>query len=154
MKESTKPKSRIGFKLCVGSERLPCLLFADDCLLFCKANTTNCRRIKHLLDALCDISGQLINYHKSTLTFSKNDNTTHRQLVAGIFSINPSDSLGKYLGCVVFQKRLNCSTFQDLINRSTTKLEGWRANCLSKAGRAVIIQSHLEPLPEHTMQYF
>ena len=34
------------------------------------------------------------------------------------------------------------------------KLDGWKANCLSKAGRAVLIQSHLESLPTHTMQCF
>jgi len=35
-----------------------------------------------------------------------------------------------------------------------TKLEGWKANCLSKAGRTVLIQSHLESLSAHTMQCF
>jgi len=102
IKESLKLKSGVGLKLCAGSEHIPCLLFADDCLLFCKADTTHCWRIKHILDAFCDLSGQLINYHKSTLTFSKNANTAHRHLVAGIFSVNHSDSLGKYLGCPVF----------------------------------------------------
>ena len=74
--------------------------------------------------------------------------------MAGIFNINHSDSLGKYLGCPVFQKRPNRSTFQDLINRAATKLEGWKTNCLSKARRIVLIQSHLESLPAHTMQCF
>ena len=78
----------------------------------------------------------------------------HRRLVTRIFSINHNDSLGKYLGCPVFQKRPNCSTFQDLTNRATTKLEGWKANCLSKAERAVLIQSHMESLSAHTMQCF
>jgi len=35
-----------------------------------------------------------------------------------------------------------------------TKLARWKANCPSKAGRAVLIQSHLEALPAHTMQCF
>jgi len=35
-----------------------------------------------------------------------------------------------------------------------TKLEGWKAKCFSKAGRTVLIQSHLESLPAHTMQCF
>ena len=135
IKESIKPKSGVGLKLCAGLERIPCLVFADDCPLFCKACTTNCWHIKHILDAFYDLSGQLINYHKSTLTFSKNANTTHRQVVAGIFSINHSDSLGKYLGCLVFQKRPDRSTFQDLINRAPTKLKGWKANYLSKGRR-------------------
>jgi len=57
IKESLKPKSGVGLKLCAGSERIPCLLFADDCLLLCKADTINYRCIKYILDAFCDLSG-------------------------------------------------------------------------------------------------
>jgi len=67
-------------------------------------------------------------------TFSKNTTVTHRQLVAGIFNINHSESLGKYLGCPVFQQRTNRNIFQGIINKVATKLEGWKANYLSKAG--------------------
>ena len=34
------------------------------------------------------------------------------------------------------------------------KPDGWKANCLSKARRIVLIQSHIESLPAHTMQCF
>ena len=96
-------------------------------------------------------SGQLINFQKSTLTFSKNANTAHRQLVAGIFNMSHSDSLGKYLGCPLFEKKPNCTTFQELLKKAMSKLDG---NCLSKAGYTVLIQSHLEALSAHTMQCF
>jgi len=33
-------------------------------------------------------------------------------------------------------------------------MESWKANTLSKAGRAVLIQANLESLPTHTMQCF
>jgi len=111
-------------------------------------------KLKTLLESFCTHSGQLINYHKSTLTFSTNASASHRQLVAGIFNITHSDSLGKYLGCPVFQKRPSVATFHALVDKAMTKLAGWKANCLSKAGRAVLIQSHLEALPAHTMQCF
>jgi len=72
----------------------------------------------------------------------------------GIFAIPQSQSLGKYLGCPVFQGRALKTTFQDIIIKETTKLDRWKANSLSKAGRAILIQSHLESLPAHTMQCF
>jgi len=75
-------------------------------------------------------------------------------VVAGIFNITHSESLGKYLGYPVFQKNPNCSIFQELIDRTMTQLDGWKANCLSKAGRIVLIQSHIESLSAHTMQCF
>ena len=62
--------------------------------------------------------------------------------------------MGKYLGCPFFQGWPSYSTFQKIFNKATTILEGWKANCLSKAGRTILIQSHLESLPTHTMQCF
>jgi len=111
IKESNAPKSGIGIKLSPRSERIPCLFFADDCLLFCKADATACSNLKSVLAAFCSSSGQLINYHKSTLTFSTNATANQRQLVAGIFNITHSASLGKYLGCPVFQKKPNQTVF-------------------------------------------
>ena len=110
-------------------DRVPCLLFTDDCLLFYKANQTNYRKLKSILDIFGNESGQLVNCHKSTLTFSKNAMSVHKQLVAGIFNISHSESLGKYLGCVMFQQRPNRNTFQELINKAEAKLESWEANC-------------------------
>jgi len=124
----------------------------DDCLIFCKADSTNCSRLKTILDEFCHQSGQLINYHKSSLTYSKNATATQRQLVAGIFNITHSKSLGKYLGRPLFQQLIGGNQFQGIINKATTKLNGWKANSLSKVGRTVLIQSHLEVLSAHTMQ--
>ena len=151
---SAQSKSGLGIKLSPGVERIPCLLFADDCLLFCKAETNSCTQLKTLLDTFCTQSGQFINLHKSSLTFSANATSHHRQLIAGIFNITHTESLGKYLGCPVFQKRPSTSTFTDLVDKTMQRLAGWKANCLSKAGRSVLIQSHLEALPAHTMQCF
>ena len=72
----------------------------------------------------------------------------------GILNIPHKESLGKYLGCPVFQGKPTKTTFQDIITKATSELEGWKANSLSKAGRTVLIQSHIESLPTHTMQCF
>ena len=69
-------------------------------------------------------------------------------------NITRSESLRKYLGCPAFQGRPNASIFQDLISRTIAQLEGLKANCLSKVVRIVLIQSHIESLPTHTMQCF
>jgi len=110
-----KPKSGVGIKLCPATDRIPCLLFADDCLLFCKANSTSCWAVKNILDQFCDLSGQLVHYQKSILTFSKNSMTAHRQLVADIFNITHSNSLGKYLDCPVCSKDLTLQLFKILL---------------------------------------
>jgi len=75
-------------------------------------------------------------------------------VATGIFNITHSNSLGKYFGCPVFQKKPNIAMFRELIDKAMAKLAGWKAKCLSKAGRTVLIQSYLESLPAHTMQSF
>jgi len=65
-----------------------------------------------------------------------------------------SHSLGTYLGCLVIQGRQTRSTFQGIISKTTTRLDRCKANAVSKAGRTILIQPHLEFLPAHTMQCF
>ena len=43
-------KSDVGIKICPAAERIPYLLFADNCLLFCKADNTSCWVVKNILD--------------------------------------------------------------------------------------------------------
>jgi len=102
LKEANAPRISIGVKICPSSIKIPCLLFADDCLLFCKTNIGSCTKLKSILDVFCSTSGQLVNYHKSALTFSRNATVTQNQLVTAIFNILYRESLGKYLGCPVF----------------------------------------------------
>jgi len=40
------------------------------------------------------------------------------------------------------------------ISKVTSKLQGYKVNCLSKARRIVLLQSQLELLQTHTMWYF
>jgi len=151
-KETATRKSRIGLKICPQSNTIPGLLFADDCLLICKTTAISCAQLKSLLDKFCDNSGQLINYHKSVLTFSYNASPQQKEVVTSIFNIPHRASLGKYLGCPLFQGRPSKSTFKEIIDKATAKLQGWKVKCLSKAGRIVIIQSHVESLTAYTIQ--
>ena len=129
--------------------KIPCLLCVDDCLQFVKANSASCNKLKSILDLFCSTSGQLINYYKSIMTFSRNATLHQKQVVTSILNIPQRESLGKYLGCPVFQGRPSKSTFQELISKATVKLEGWKGNCLSKARRSVLIQS-IWRLHQHT----
>lgn len=86
--------------------------------------------------------------------FSKGTcNSVKTQMVTSL-GIPIKEVLGKYLECNIFKGRVNKSTFEEIIERSKKKLENWKANCLSKGGRTVLIQSNLEALPAHTMQCF
>jgi len=150
----TPNKFGIGFKIAPRAEKLPRLLFADDSLLFCQTNLESCRRLSNVLSDFCCSSGQLISFHKCSLTFSKNSTTHDKQIVSSVFNIMQQTTLGKYLGCPIFQGRLTKATFSDLTNKAAAKLQLWKTKHISKAGRVVLIQANLESLPAHTMQCF
>jgi len=65
-------------------------------------------------------------------------------VAASIFHIAHSDSLGKYLGCPVFHKRPNSVTFCELIDKTMSKLVGWKTKCLSKAGKSNLTLNHYQ----------
>ena len=120
---ATKKKASIGFKITPKADKIPCLLFAYDSLLFCRTNLESCQHLDSLLNKFCQSSGQLINFHKSSLTFSKNASARDRQVVSSVFNITHQDSLGKYLRCPVFQGRPTTATFLDLVNKTSSKLQ-------------------------------
>jgi len=123
-------------------------------LFFCKSNQETCSQLKSILDKFYALSGQLVNFHKSVITFSKNITAVQKHTVMGNFNIPQSQSLGSYLGGPVFQGWPFNATFKDLISKVVARLDRWKSNSLSKAGRTILIQSHLEFLPAHTMQCF
>jgi len=151
---SVDPKTGLGIKIAPAARRIPCLFFADDSLIFCKTSAQACQQLKNILDVFCMQSGQLINFHKSSLIFSKNTRASDKQAVAGILNIPHSAAIGKYLGCSMFMGRPTKDHFQPLLTKALSKLDTWKAKCFSKAGRMILIQSHLESLPSHTMQRF
>ena len=151
---SLSPKTGLGIKIAPNAVRIPCLLFADDSLLFCKASSQACRTLKEVLDVFCMQSGQLVNFQKSRILFSNNTRNQDKQVVGGFFNIPHSSSFGHYLGCPLFQGRPNPDVFQSLLLKAGAKLDNWKAKCFSKAGRTVLIQSNLESLPTHIMQCY
>ena len=137
--EATHPKSGLRTKIASPAERLRCLFFANDSLLFCKTYSHVAFKLKGILDDFCQQFGQLVNFHKSNLVFSKNTANLDKIHIAGIFNIPHSSSLGKYHGCTVFQGRPRLGTLKGLLSRAEAQLSNWKATALSKAGRTVLI---------------
>jgi len=85
----------------------------SDSIIFCRTNLESCQLLNELLLKFCQISGQLINFHKSSLTFSKNAMSHDKNIVTSIFNIKHQDSVGKYFGCPVFKGRSIAQTFAE-----------------------------------------
>lgn len=60
-----------GFQVCTNGPTITHLLFADDSLLFCKANIHECDQLLDILKKYKEALGQEVNFNKSAITFSK-----------------------------------------------------------------------------------
>ena len=70
------------------------LLFADDSLLFVKANASGATDVRDLLHKYCEASGQRINLDKSSIFFSKGSPEAIRQSVKEILQV-PNETLNE-----------------------------------------------------------
>ena len=63
------------------------LFFADDNLIFIRADVNGCMLLKDILEAYETTSSQLVNFEKSTLSFSSNTSQRIRERIFKQFSI-------------------------------------------------------------------
>ena len=128
------------------------LMFTDDLVLFAKADSSNCSIIRDVLDEFCAVSGQTINDSKSKVYFSPNMDQDSRESLSDILGFVSTPNLGKYLGIPIKHPNSSSQDYDFILDRVKGKLAGWKANLLSLAGRAVLVQSSTETIPSYAMQ--
>ena len=74
------------------------LLFADDIILFSKAEARGCEAILDILGKFCRESGQKINLDKSKIYFSPNVRKELKEEISERLGIRETNNIGKYLG--------------------------------------------------------
>ena len=144
----------LGVKLGRTGIKITFLTFADDTMLFAKASDCSYHIIKSVLDKYCSMSGQLVNFHKSIFQCSENVSPQMEVGFQSILQMQNSFSLGNYLGCPIIDSCVTKNTFGKTIQSAQTQLTKWKANSLSQAGHAVLIQSNLSTKVNFQMQSF
>ncbi|CAL8990363.1 unnamed protein product [Prunus brigantina] len=74
------------------------LFFADDSVIFCKADEREARCLKNILVNSEKGSGQCINFDKSSLLFGKKCHARVQKQVGEILQVQQKDGFGRYLG--------------------------------------------------------
>lgn len=76
------PKSGIGIQVAKDGSKIPYLMFVNGCLIFYKAKRTIARSIKTILENYFNVLGQLVDFHKFMVQFSKRiDNREKRDII-------------------------------------------------------------------------
>ena len=109
-----------------------------------------CRNLKTLPDDFCALSGQLVNFHKSIVIFSRKVPPPRKTALASHFNMLPNSSLGRYLGIFFSTHHPSKADLAHIVQKTADRINLWESGFLSKAGRLTLIQSNLEALPSYT----
>ena len=130
------------------------LLLADDSLFFCKAQKEECQTILRILKEYEDVSGQLINFQKSSIQFGHKIEESSRQELQDILGIQNVGGKGSYLGLLENLGGSKIHAFGFVQDRLYSRVSGWNFKFFTKGGKEVIIKSVVTALPNHVMSCY
>jgi hypothetical protein len=130
------------------------LFFADDSLLFCRANIQQWNCLSSILKKYEKASGQRLNSNKTTLFFSRNTTMEDKKCLGEIVGIPSSQSYDKYLGLPALVGKSRIAAFRSIVNRIWKRLQDWKLKFLSQAGKEILIKAVIQAIPSYCMSVF
>ncbi|XP_062100800.1 uncharacterized protein LOC133806725 [Humulus lupulus] len=129
------------------------LCFADDLVIFCKANSGSVQVVKQVFEEFCNSTGLKANSSKSQVFFGgvsvavRNQLLKLVQLEEGIFPL-------KYLGVPMRPTKWKMADCDEILKKIKLRLHTWASRHLSYAGRVQLITSVLLGLRNYWMNIF
>jgi len=134
--------------------RISHLFFADDNLLFCKANRVEWRRLMKIISTYEAGSGQRVNLQKTSAFFSWNTSLDRRQEILQLSGLSETHGIDAYLGLPTFVGRSCNQAFQFSKEKVWNKLNNWKVNFLSQAGKEILLKAVIQAIPTYCMCIF
>jgi hypothetical protein len=154
LKDAMTAGSLEGIQVAQTAPKVNHLLFADDCLLFCKASSVEATSLRSIIEQYCNASGQRVNYDKSSIYFGKKVSRQKKLEIKGILDVSSETLNEKYLGLPSDVGRSKNGTFAFLKERIWKRLQGWMEKLLSSGGNEILIKSVVQAIPTYSMALF
>ncbi|KAL9663470.1 hypothetical protein QQ045_018857 [Rhodiola kirilowii] len=138
-----------GIKISRRSPAISHLMFADDCLIFMKINSSTITALRDVLQCYEMVSGQTLNYSKSEVAVSKNFPTNIRSDLAHTLGVPIVPHLSKYLGLPLQCHKKKTETYLPIIEKLQNRVHSWKNCKLSIGGKEVLISAVLNALPQY-----
>ncbi|KAL3839320.1 hypothetical protein ACJIZ3_023911 [Penstemon smallii] len=143
-----------GIKIARTCPTISHLLYADDLVIYCRANHEDVETIFTTLDKFSSWSGQIINHEKSFTHFSRNVDVTFKNDLTARFNLKECDHKSKHLGLPFCKPKSKSKAFNEIISKLQLKLNGWKCKNLSQAGRTILVKTVAQSLPIYPMSTF
>ncbi|KAA3463932.1 reverse transcriptase [Gossypium australe] len=122
-----------GAKVSRRGPKISHLFFVDDCILFGEASVKGANVFKGILKEYKEVSGQCVNYGKSTDFYSSNTFDYSSKIISQIL---------RFIIQKISKNQLRC------------KIDSWSIRLLSQGGKEIFIKLVLQAVPTYTMAYF
>ena len=154
MKKVVQDGTIKGIKLNRNCPVLSHLLFADDSIFFQDEMVQECQNLAGIIHQYCYASGQVVNLNKSGIFFSKDSPNELRRNMSRELRVPEIDKTGKYLGIPSDWGITKKQMFAWILARVNMKLERWKENTISKAGKEILLKTVVQALPQYAMSIF
>lgn len=143
-----------GIKLNPHCPILSHLFFADDAIFFLDGTLMEAQNLSNILNCYCFASGQSINLNKSGVFLGASCPQHLKNNIAAELRVPILEKTGKYLGIPSDWGQMKKQMLDWIIARVDRKLEGWKEQLISKAGKEVLIKMVVQALPQYAMNIF
>lgn len=116
-------------------------LFANDSVFFLDGSLQECQNVAAVINQYCYASGQAINLNKSGIFFSKDCPPSLKENMMRELRVPELERIGKYLGIPSDWGASKKQMFGWIMNRINMKLESWKEQLISKAGKEILLKS-------------
>ncbi|VFQ76052.1 unnamed protein product [Cuscuta campestris] len=110
--------------------------------------------VKRCLSEYERLSGQVVNYRKSSICFSCNTPSPTRDFLSQFFDVEQASDFGKYLGLPPFLGRNKANVFSYIHDKIHVRMSGWSKKLLSKAGEEILLKTVAQAMPQFAMSVF
>ena len=123
-------------------------MFADDLLVCGQATLQEATIMSQLIQSFCARSGQIPNWNKSGILFSKGVDSSIQQAIKNIFPVVSIDNNFIHLGHpLILPAKDRSSTYNFIVDKFKAKLPTYKATKLSHAGRLTLINYVFASIP-------
>jgi hypothetical protein len=133
--------------------RLNHLFFANNSLLFCRADISHWHRLSSILHLYERASRQRLNASKTAIFFSKNT-TEERRKILEVSGIPSSQRYDMYLGLPALVGKSRTKEFRSIIDRVWKWLQDWKLKFLSQARKEILLKAVIQAIPTYCMGIF